>query len=60
MKLAHLRLCGFRGYRAPVEIRFESGFTIVDGRNGVGKSTLCDADEFALTGSISKYRRLEG
>ena len=26
------------------------------GRNGVGKSTICDAIEYALTGEIDKYR----
>jgi chromosome segregation protein len=55
MKLAYVNLCGFRGYRKPVRIDFASGFTIIDGRNGVGKSTIFDAVEFALTGSIGKY-----
>ncbi|WP_244612921.1 ATP-binding protein, partial [Methylobacterium symbioticum] len=34
---------------------FGPGFTVICGRNGVGKSTLCDAVEFALTGQIDKY-----
>jgi chromosome segregation protein len=51
MKLVHVEASGFRGYRKPVRIDFASGFTIVDGRNGVGKSTIFDAVEFALTGS---------
>lgn len=55
MKLTYLDLCGFRGYRNPVHIYFAEGFTIIDGRNGVGKSTIFDAIEYALTGSISKY-----
>jgi len=55
MKLAYVNLCGFRGYRKPVRIDFSEGFTIIDGRNGVGKSTIFDAVEFALTGSIGKY-----
>jgi chromosome segregation protein len=55
MKLAYVDLCGFRGYRAPLRIDFPDGFTVIDGRNGVGKSTIFDAVEFALTGTISKY-----
>lgn len=55
MKLSYIHLCGFRGYRKPVRIDFSDSFTIIDGRNGVGKSTIFDAIEFALTGTISKY-----
>ena len=56
MKLAFIEVSGFRGFRNPLRIDLGTGFTVVSGRNGVGKSTLCDAVEFALTGSISKYR----
>ena len=55
MKLEFIRISGFRGYRKPVEFTFADGFTIIDGRNGAGKSTVFDAIEFALTGTISKY-----
>jgi chromosome segregation protein len=55
VKLAYLDLCGFRGYRAPIRIDFAEVFTVIDGRNGVGKSTICDAVEFVLTGTIGKY-----
>ena len=55
MKLAYVDLCGFRGYRKPIRIEFADRFTIIDGRNGVGKSTIFDAIEFALTGTLSKY-----
>jgi chromosome segregation protein len=55
MKLTYVSLCGFRGYRKPVRIEFGSRFTIIEGRNGVGKSTIFDAIEFALTGTLSKY-----
>jgi chromosome segregation protein len=56
MKLAYVDICGFRGYQKRVCFQFADGFTIVDGRNGVGKSTVFDAVEFALTGTISKYQ----
>ena len=55
MKISHVSLCGFRGYRRPIRIEFGSRFTIIDGRNGVGKSTIFDAIEFALTGNLGKY-----
>ena len=55
MKLAFVDLSGFRGFSGPIRISFSDTFTIIDGRNGVGKSTIFDAVEFALTGTISKY-----
>ena len=55
MKLAFVDICGFRGYQKRVRFDFSNSFTIIDGRNGVGKSTIFDAVEFALTGTISKY-----
>ncbi|MGO7418753.1 AAA family ATPase, partial [Rhizobium ruizarguesonis] len=55
MRLSYVHIHGFRGYREPVRLEFADSFTIVDGRNGVGKSTIFDAVEFALTGTISKY-----
>lgn len=55
MKLDYVEVCGFRGFRNKVRIEFGGGFTVITGRNGVGKSTLCDAVEFAITGLIEKY-----
>lgn len=55
MRLDFVEVCGFRGFREKIRVNFGSGFTVLTGRNGVGKSTLCDAVEFALTGSIDKY-----
>lgn len=55
MRLTFVEICGFRGYRKRVRIDFARDFTIIDGRNGVGKSTLFDAIEFAITGALSKY-----
>jgi chromosome segregation protein len=50
MRLDYVEVCGFRGFRDKVRIDFGGGFTVITGRNGVGKSTLCDAVEFAITG----------
>nr|WP_315594882.1 AAA family ATPase [uncultured Cupriavidus sp.] len=55
MRLNFIEICGFRGFRDLVRINFGRGFTVITGRNGVGKSTLCDAFEFAITGSVDKY-----
>lgn len=55
MRLTFLELNGFRGYRKPIRIEFGEQFTVIDGRNGVGKSTVFDAIEFTLTGQLSKY-----
>lgn len=56
MRLDYVELCGFRGFRDSVRIDFGTGFTVIAGRNGAGKSTVCDAIEYALTGEIDKYR----
>lgn len=56
MKIAYIDLCGFRGYRNRLRLDFAEDFTIIDGRNGVGKSTIFDAVEYALTGQLSKYK----
>lgn len=55
MKLAFLEAEGFRGFRENVRIDFAPGFTVLTGRNGAGKSTIFDAIEFAITGTLGKY-----
>lgn len=55
MKLAYVEMCGFRGFREKVRIEFGGGFTVISGRNGVGKSTICDAIEYAVLGELGKY-----
>ncbi len=55
MNLDYIEVAGFRGFRNKVRIDFGAGFTVITGRNGVGKSTICDAIEFAVTGVIGKY-----
>src|SRR4051812_29700584 len=55
MRLAYVSVCGFRGFSKPLYLEFARGFTVIDGRNGVGKSSIFDAVEFALLGTIGKY-----
>src|SRR5258708_10487217 len=55
MKISKIKLAGFRGIRTPIEVACGRGFTVVCGRNGTGKSTFCDAIEFALTGTLERF-----
>lgn len=55
MKIAYIEIVGFRGFRTKTRFDFPSGFSVITGRNGVGKSTAFDALDFVLTGTISKY-----
>lgn len=52
MRLHHLAIAGFRGFSKPARIEFGAGYTVVSGANGAGKSSICDAIEFALLGRI--------
>jgi len=56
MNIDFIEICGFRGIKDTINLEFSSGSTIISGRNGVGKSTICDAIEFAISGEINKYR----
>jgi chromosome segregation protein len=55
MRLKGIELSGFRGARDLLSIPFGSGFTIITGRNGSGKSSICDAVEFIFTGHLSRF-----
>jgi DNA repair exonuclease SbcCD ATPase subunit len=55
MKLEFVEIEGFRGFRQRARFEIPAGFLVITGRNGVGKSTILDAIDFALTGSINKY-----
>ena len=56
MKISYVEIAGFRSCRDRLRLDFGSGLTVITGRNGVGKSTIMDAVEFVLTGTISKYK----
>lgn len=55
MRLKQLELAAFRGFKEPTTIRFGTGFTIITGRNGSGKSSICDALEYVLTRHLSRF-----
>lgn len=52
MKLSFIKIAGFRGIRDEIDLPLPSGFLVISGRNGSGKTTICDAIEFALRGDI--------
>ena len=55
MKLEFVEVSGFQGFRDTTRFGFPAGFAVFSGRNGVGKSTVLDAVDFALTGTINKF-----
>jgi chromosome segregation protein len=55
MRISHIRMAGFRGFRELTHIEVPAGFLVITGKNGTGKSTIIDAIEFVLTGTIEKY-----
>ena len=55
MRIDYIEVSGFRGFRERARIECGQGFTVITGRNGAGKSTICDAVEFAITGVMDKY-----
>jgi chromosome segregation protein len=59
MKLAYIELAGFRGAKNLLRIDVPAGFLVIVGRNGTGKSTVCDAIEFAFNGSIREHGHKE-
>lgn len=55
MKLEYVEMVGFRGFRDKVRFNLPTGFAVLSGHNGTGKSTLLDGIDFALTGKINKF-----
>ncbi len=52
MKIDLIKIEGFRGIRNSLEIACGTGFTVICGPNGTGKSTICDSLELVLRGSL--------
>ena len=55
MRLKQIELSGFRGFKNKTTIPFARGFTVITGRNGSGKSSICDALEYVLTRRLSRF-----
>ena len=54
MRISKISIAGFRGVLERLDLDVGDSFLVLTGRNGSGKSTICDAIEFALTGKISR------
>ena len=52
MIIKHIEIAGFRGVRDIVRLDLPGGFAVITGRNGAGKSSVCDALEYALRGRL--------
>lgn len=55
MRIVRVRAAGFRGIRDSIDVPVPRGFLVITGRNGTGKTTVCDAIEYALTGALERY-----
>ena len=55
MKIDFVELAGFRGVQDRLRLDLRSGFVVLAGRNGAGKSTIIDAIDFALSGTINRF-----
>jgi energy-coupling factor transporter ATP-binding protein EcfA2 len=53
-KLKHLKVGPFRGFRYPEPFNLHKRITLFYGPNGSGKTSLCEALEFALLGSVDE------
>ncbi|MFZ0928498.1 MAG: AAA family ATPase [Syntrophobacteraceae bacterium] len=55
MRISFIEIAGFRGFKDKTRFELPGGFVVLTGRNGTGKSTVMDAVDFVLTGTINKY-----
>lgn len=56
MRIDYIKLNNFRGFSGETFIDFKGkDLIILEGKNGNGKSTIFDAIEWLITGSISRY-----
>jgi recombinational DNA repair ATPase RecF len=53
-RLHHLTVGPFRGFRHPEPFELQKGIVLFYGPNGSGKTSLCEALEYALLGSVEE------
>ena len=56
VRIAKMRVKAFRGIGDDVEFDFTSPLTLVFAANGTGKTTMCEAAEWLLTGQVERLR----
>lgn len=60
MKLKKILLYNFKNFRHETVIDFSDNITFLVGPNGFGKTTIFDAVELGLTGTISRINKVTG
>ncbi len=56
VRIAKMRVEAFRGIGTAVEFDFTSPLTLIFAPNGTGKTTMCEAAEWLLTGQVERLR----
>lgn len=56
MLLDSLTVCAFRGIKDIVSLDLRSRITLIHSPNGLGKTSLCDAAEWLLTGDVLRLQ----
>lgn len=56
VRLSSIRIEAFRGISDPITFDLTSPITLIFAPNGTGKTTLCEAAEWLLTGQVERLR----
>jgi len=56
VRLTSLRISAFRGISDPILFDFSAPLTLVFAPNGTGKTTMCEAAEWLLTGQVERLK----
>lgn len=59
MKLESVIIEGFRAFNQGYEFPLDERLTVFVGPNGTGKTSFCDAVEWAMLGKLPQYRSIE-
>ena len=59
MRLKEISISGFRAFNKERAFQFDEKITVFIGMNGTGKTSLCDAIQFAILGKLPQYRDIE-
>lgn len=57
VKISNLRIEAFRGIGDPLQFDLTSPLTLIYAPNGTGKTTLCEAAEWLLTGQVERLSK---
>lgn len=55
-RISSLKIDAFRGVTGSIDLDLRSPLTLICAANGTGKTTLCDAAEWLLTGVVERLR----